>query len=209
MRVRQHVNPLMPFFEEFRGRRPRLRDGVAVEIEVGCAEAQFLFERAARDPERIYLGFEIRDKLVREVNAEAEARGAPVQGIFCNANHHLRQLLPAGRVARAYLNFPDPWFKKKHHDRRMVDEGLVADIAEVLEPGGALFVQTDVFAIALDALYAAELVSDRLVNRAGSWRFWRGGNPYGARSWREQNAEAEGLPIWRLLFEKRGPQLVR
>jgi tRNA (guanine-N7-)-methyltransferase len=199
----------MPYFEEFRGRKPRLVDGVPVEIEVGCAEAQFLFERAAIEPERIYLGFEIRDKLVNDVNARAEETGAPVQGIFCNANHHLRSLLPAGRVARAFLNFPDPWFKKKHHDRRMVDEGLVADIAEVLEPGGELFVQTDVFDIALDALYAAELVSDRLVNQAGAWRFWRRGNPYGARSWREQNCHETGLPIWRLMFRKNGPAPVR
>lgn len=203
MRIRQHVNPLMPYFEEFRGKRPVLADGVPVEIEVGCAEAQFLFERAAREPDRTYLGFEIRSKVVRDVNAAAAASGAPVQAIFCNANHHLREILPAGRVARAYLNFPDPWFKRRHHDRRMVDEALVADIAEVLEPGGELFMQSDVFAIALDALYAAELISDRLENQAGSWRFWRGGNPYGARSWREQHCEDEGLPIWRLRFRRR------
>jgi len=42
-----------------------------------------------------------------------------------------------------------------------------------------------------------------LVNRAGEWSFWRAGNPYGARSWREQNAEETGLAIWRIRYTRR------
>jgi tRNA (guanine-N7-)-methyltransferase len=204
MRVRQHVNPLGLGFEQFRGRRPRLEPGRPVEIEVGCAEAQFLFERAAADPSRQYVGFEIREQLAAVVNAAAEERGLPVQVVFCNANLHLADLMPAGVVCRAYLNFPDPWFKRRHHDRRMIDDRLLAALGRVMAAGGELLVQSDVWEVALDALAVCEGHDDVFANAAGPWSFWRGGNPYGVRSWREQHCEEEGLPIWRILHRRLG-----
>ena len=70
MRVRQHVNPLHVQFATFRGAVPELEPGRPVEVEIGCAEAQFLFERAAQEPDRTYLGLEIREELVHWVNRE-------------------------------------------------------------------------------------------------------------------------------------------
>jgi len=203
MRTRQHVNPLGLSFEEFRGQRPRIPAGAAVEIEVGCADAQFLFERAAADPSRVYLGFEVRDLLVDAVNQRAADEGLPVQGIFANANHHLARVVPAGRVDRVYVNFPDPWFKARHRKRRMVDAALVEGIATVCRAGGEVFFQSDVWSVALDAMDAFERADAVLENQAGPWSFWKDGNPYGVRSWREQNAEAEGLDIWRILYRRR------
>lgn len=203
MRIRQHVNPKLSFFATFRGERPALRPGRAVEVEIGCAEAQFLFERAARDPDRDYVGIEIREELTRWVNREAAARKAPVHAVFCHAQRHLAHVLAPASVDRVYLNFPDPWFKRRHHDRRMIDPDLAAAIAIVVKPGADVFVQTDVWDIALDAMDVFERADAHFENRAGEWRFWRGGNPYGARSWREQNAEETGLPIWRLMYTRR------
>lgn len=198
MRIRQHVNPNQIHFSRFRGDRPPL-DGRAVEVEIGCAEAQFLFELAARDPSRLYVGLEIREDLVRLVNRRASAANAPVHAVFCQAQLHITEIFPPGSVARVFVNFPDPWFKRRHHDRRMVDDVLGDGIAQILAPNGDLFVQSDVWEIALDAMSVFD--SDpRFVNRAGEWSFWRGGNPYGVRSWREQNAEETGLPIWRILY---------
>lgn len=203
MRIRQHVNPLGLFFEEFHGQAPRLEPGRAVELEIGCAEAQFLFERAAQDACRCYIGLEIRNDLVDWVNQEAEARGAPVQAVFCNANRHLRLLFGSGSVRRVYLNFPDPWFKRRHQKRRMIDQALLRDIHHVLAPGGKLFFQSDVWDVALDTMDMMERLDDLFENRAGSWSFWKQGNPYGVRSWRESHCEREGLPIWRLWYRKR------
>lgn len=203
MRIRQHVNPLSPTYEEFRGEPPRLEPGREVELEVGCADAQFLFERAALDPSRHYVGFEIRDELVDFVNAKARDLGVPVHSVFGQAQLHLGEALPPASVDRVYVNFPDPWFKRRHHKRRMVDVGLAEAISEVARPGADVFVQTDVWDIALDALEAFERVDHAFENRAGDWRFWRLGNPFGVRSWREQNCEATGLPIWRILYRRR------
>ena len=67
--------------------------------------------------------------------------------------------------------------------------------------GGELFFQTDVWAIALDAMATFDS-DERFVNDSGEWSFWKQGNPYGVRSWREQNAEETGLAIWRLMYRR-------
>ena len=201
MRLRQHVNPRGLHFQRFRGERPPIEPGREVEIEIGCAEAQFLFERAARDPSRTYVGLEIREDLVKLVNRRAREAAAPVHAVFCQAQLHLGELFAPATVARAFLNFPDPWFKRRHHLRRMIDATLADGIARVTRPGADVFVQTDVWEIALEAMTVFER-DDRFANAAGEWTFWRSGNPYGVRSWREQHAEEVGLPIWRMLFRR-------
>lgn len=198
MRIRQHVNPRDTFFETFRGVKPEL-DGRKVELEVGCADAQFLFERAAADPSQHYIGLEIREDLVEYVNKKAKRLAAPVTAVWCHAQLHTKEILPPHCVSRVYVNFPDPWFKRRHHIRRMVDNVLAEQLDYVLAPDGDLFVQTDVWDIAVDAMSAFE---PSFTNCAGEWTFWKQGNPYGVRSWREQNAEETGLPIWRLLYRR-------
>lgn len=201
VRVRQHANPLALHFEKFPGVRPVLELAKEIEVEIGCADAQFLFERAAKHPAHQYIGLEIREELVDHVNAFAAKIGAPVTSVFCQAQLHMVDLFPAASVARVYVNFPDPWFKRKHHNRRMVDPVLAHAIAHAAKPGAEIFVQTDVWDIALDALKAFE-ADARFANQAGEWTFWKAGNPYGVRSWREQNAEETGLTVWRLLYRR-------
>jgi len=201
MRIRLHVNPNAPHFEAFRGVVPELPDGPDVEVEIGCADAQFLFERAAREPARQYVGLEIREDYVEHVNKRAAQTGLPVTAVFCQAQLHLREVFGAARAQRVFINFPDPWFKRAHRNRRMVDPVLIAGVAGLLAAAGELFVQTDVWELALDAMAAIES-EGRFANRAGEWTFWRAGNPYGVRSWREQNAEDTDLPIWRMLYDR-------
>ena len=201
MRIRQHVNPTDLFFEKFRGQKPVLDPARDLEVEIGCADAQFLFERAAKDPSRQYVGLEIREDLVEWVNAKAKKLAAPVTAVFCHAQLHTATIFPRGAATRVYVNFPDPWFKRRHHVRRMVDDVLAEQIAYVLKPGGELFVQTDVWDIAIDAMSAFD-GDDRFINVAGEWTFWKDGNPYGVRSWREQNAAETGLEVWRIWYRR-------
>lgn len=199
MRRRNHVNPLGPYFETFRDTLPALEPDRETEVEIGCADAQFLFERAAEEPDRNYIGLEIRESLVREVNERAADGGLDVQGIFCNANVHLGELFEPRSVHRVYVNFPDPWFKKRHRKRRMVDSELARAIHQVVRPDGELFVQTDIWDNALEMLEIFERLDHLFRNTLGPWSFSRT-NPYGARSWRERHCMAEGLPIWRILY---------
>lgn len=203
MRTRQHVNVNATSFKTFSGEKPTLPAGRVVELEIGCADAQFLFERAAKDPSRTYVGLEIRENLVRAVNRNARERELPVQAIFVHASHHLSKLLPKGSVRHCFLNFPDPWFKRRHWDRRMVNEALLRQLAPILEPGGDVLMQSDVFDVALDAMHMFETCDDLYENFSGPWSFWKERNPYGVRSWREMNCENEGMPVWRMRYRRR------
>ena len=204
MRVRQHVNPLHSHFGRFRGAIPPFVDGQLIEVEIGCADAQFLFERSTADPQRLYVGLEIREELVDWVNRKAKREARPVHAVFCQAQLHIDHIFAGRKAERVYLNFPDPWFKKRHHERRMIDDALITGVASILRPGGELFVQTDVWDIAIDALAVVENRPEWFTNSSpdGPWSFWRGGNPFGAQSWREMNAGVEGLPVRRTLYTR-------
>jgi tRNA (guanine-N7-)-methyltransferase len=200
-RIRQHVNPLHIQFAEFRGAVPEAA-GRPIDVEIGCAEAQFLFELAEKDPSRLYVGLEIREELVDWVNREAAKRQTPVHAVFCQAQLHMPRILGDASVDRVFLNFPDPWFKVRHRKRRMIDRVLAEQVHRVVKPGGAVLIQSDVWEVALDALEVFERLDHLFENQAGEWSFWRQGNPYGVRSWREQHCEEEGLPIWRALYTR-------
>src|SRR5438094_3019348 len=202
-RVRHHVNPQRAQFLERRLPPLALPTDGNVEVELGCADARFLFERAPSHPRTLFVGLEIREPLVEQVNEEARALGvANLRACFAHVNVDLDGLVPDGRLARLFINFPDPWFKRRHRKRRLVDRELAAVLARKLRPGGELFFQSDVFDLALDAVAVLE-DEPRLANVDGPWSFARA-NPYGASSLREVRCQARGLRIWRMRYLRTG-----
>ena len=104
-------------------------------------------------------------------------------------------------VRRFFVNFPDPWFKSRQHKRRVIGAPLVAEMGRALESGGEVYVMTDIFELALDAMAALE-ADDGFLNTAGAWTFLRA-NPYDAKSRRERQCETDDVRVWRLLYVKR------
>jgi len=202
MRIRQHVNPLKSDLLDIADvPRAEAGPGRALEVELGAAEAHFLIERARVDPATHFVGVEIRRELVDAVNAACAAGGpANVRSVFANMSVDMARLFRDGSVRRFFLNFPDPFFKRRQHKRRAINPGLMAAIGRALAPGGELYVQTDIFALALDAMAALE-ADPGFVNAAGAWTFLRD-SPYEAKSRRERQCETEGVRIWRLLYAK-------
>jgi len=195
-RLRQHVNPLAlhhvgvgPGVIAVPGDRP-------VEVELGCGDGQFLFERAAAHPGTFFLGVEIRRQWVERIQAQ---RVDNVEAVRANLLDDRARFVPAS-ITRFFVNFPDPLFKRSQHRRRWLDEKTAAELRDALADGGEIFFQSDVFEPALDALAVLESTPG-LANTAGAWRFARN-NPFGARSRREAWCEAHDIPIWRLLFRR-------
>lgn len=203
-RVRHHVNPLHARFQ-LRARQPLALDAErAIDVELGCADARFLFELAPRHPERLFLGLEIRQPMVTQVNEQARALGlGNLQAHLSHINLDLAWLFPDRSLARVFVNFPDPWFKRRHHRRRLMNEELVEVIHRKLRRDGELFFQSDVFDLALDALAVLEQADDKFANVHGPWSFARD-NPYGAKSLREVRCEERGMRIWRLCYRRLG-----
>jgi tRNA (guanine-N7-)-methyltransferase len=146
VRIRQHVNPLKSDFFGIPLEALALPAGAPVEVELGSAEAWFLMDRASEEPAGHYVGVEIRRELAWEANAESARRGlANVQCVFANMTVDLPRLFAPASVRRFHLNFPDPWFKKCQHKRRVMSPQLVRDLATLLAPDGEVHVATDIF----------------------------------------------------------------
>jgi tRNA (guanine-N7-)-methyltransferase len=201
MRIRQHVNPLRADFLEIPLAPLQLPAGRPVEVELGSAEAQFLMERAAEEPDRCYVGVELRRELVEQANRRCRQAGLlQVQSVFANVSVDLPRLFPPASVARFFLNFPDPWWKHRQRKRRVVGEELVEQLLTLLAPDGEIHLATDIFDIALDAMAALEQASG-MRNLRAPWCFLPESR-FVARSRRERHCEKLGIKIWRLAYRR-------
>jgi tRNA (guanine-N7-)-methyltransferase len=169
-----------------------------IEVEIGFGRGGFLLGRAAAAPEAGLVGIELKTKWAYLVAERAARLGLARARAFAG---DIRQVLPAlgpdRCVARVFVSFPDPWWKKRHAKRRVLDDALLREVARLLRPGGELFVQTDVLARFEEyetALRASDAFDVRVVAE----------NPYGARSNREDRAIADGNPVYRLIATRRG-----
>jgi tRNA (guanine-N7-)-methyltransferase len=203
MRIRQHVNPLKSNFFQIAVEPVELPDDVPLEVELGSAEAYFLMSRALEDPNRFYVGIEIRRDHVAQANSVCARQGlTQVRSVFANMSVDLSRLFPPGRVSRFFLYFPDPWWKARQQKRRVVSPELISELNRLLVAGGEVYVATDIFEIALDAMAALESDPSRgWVNLREPWTFLRA-SPFAARSRRERQCEAENIPIWRIGYRK-------
>ena len=202
MRIRQHVNPLKSDLLEIAD-VPRIEapPGGALEVELGAAEAHFLMDRARADRDTRFVGIEIRRELIEPTNAECARQGLHnVRCVFANISVDLPRLFGDASVRRFFLNFPDPWFKSRQHKRRVIGPPLIAELGRALAPGGELYVMSDIFALALDAMAALE-ASPHFESARGPWTF-AADNPYGAMSRRERQCRDEGARVWRLLYRR-------
>ncbi len=180
--------------------------GEWVEVEIGPGRGGFMLERAVAEPRAGLVGLEIRRKWAAIVDARLAGlgHGARARVFAEDARPALARLRPDASVRRFFLHFPDPWWKKRHAKRLVVGTTLLDEMARLLEPGGELFVQTDVEERAeqYEALVLADARFAPAGDAAGSARL--ADNPYGARSPREHRAIADGLPVHRMRFVRQG-----
>lgn len=207
VRARQHVNPLSSPYLEPRAERvwpaPELGADPRLEVELGCADAQFSFQLARARPSTMVVGLEIREKWVAANLARAREEGLRNLTFgYVNLNVDLDRVLAPRSVDAFHLLFPDPWWKPKHHKRRVVDPWMLEVVCTQLRPGGELHVASDVFDVALAAMAEIEDPASEhlgLRNRLGPWRFWRD-NPFPAQSRREDKTLAHGSRVWRMRY---------
>ena len=182
---------------------PALDGGMGLELEIGPGRGGFLYERLAQSPEVRIVGLEIRLKWASLVDQRLHELGFSERGrVFAEDIRFALPRFAAGTLSRVFVNFPDPWWKKKHAKRRLASGGVIEELARLLRPGGELFVQTDVedTAEAYRAAIEARSGFAPFGDEAGSPLLSE--NPYGARSPRERRVMARGLPVTRLRYRR-------
>ncbi len=150
--MRQHVNPLSKNFDEIE-RIPSFIEifddcKLNLHLDVGCAAGDYLFDLALSNTNWNYLGIEIREKLIKK--AQLKVRESEIKNlyfVFGNANIILNDLhseLMIKNVKSISFNFPDPWFKKRHHKRRVIQPEFISKLSNLMQKGSLIFIKTDV-----------------------------------------------------------------
>lgn len=207
IRVRQHVNPLSQKYQQ----PIHPPDWTKIysdptkplHLDIGSARGRFLLEMAQLQPAINFLGMEIREPLVVEANLLRTQLGlSNLHYLFSNVNNSFSLLgpsLPLYVLNYITIQFPDPWFKKRHIKRRVVQQELVNSLATYLVEGGTIFIQSDVESV-------AQQICDRFNSHPSFQKkhpqTWLPTNPLPVSTEREKATLALGKPVYRALFTK-------
>lgn len=113
-------------------------------VEIGFGDGDSLLAMAAAEPQHDFLGIEVHEPGVGHCLLGIESAGlSNVRLIQHDAVEVLRDWLPVAAFQRVQLFFPDPWPKKRHHKRRIVQPSFVDLLAAILVPGGIFHAATD------------------------------------------------------------------
>jgi len=132
-----------------------------LEVEVGTGKGLFLCQASELWPERRFLGIELAPRYARYAASLLAARQRANARILQGDGQRLfREFLEPASVRAVHVYFPDPWWKRRHRKRRVLNGPFLQNVERVLRPGGKLYFRTDVeeyFRVTLRAI--AQLTS--------------------------------------------------
>ena len=150
--MRQHVNPFSRNFDKVEP-IPSLNDifddpDLPLHLDVGSAAGDFLLALAEQNGQMNYMGIEIREKLVKNARLKTLTREINnLYFVFGNVNNILRDpkyKSLVNSICSISFNFPDPWFKKRHHKRRVIQPELINNLSNSMQKGSFISIKTDV-----------------------------------------------------------------
>jgi tRNA (guanine-N7-)-methyltransferase len=199
-RHRRHANPftlraplMAPPMDALFGRRAPLA------LDIGCGQGSFVLSMAKAHPMWNVLGLEIRPHLVEGINMLAQRQNLlNARAVLANANVHLAALVPDASLVQVSLNFPDPWYKRRHHKRRVLTAALMDSLLPKLRPGAQLHLMTD-FAPLAHQMRQILLARPELRCAHPNAEF-ASQSTTGLPSEREIKHQGRGETIYRLLF---------
>ena len=150
--MRQHVNPLSKNFNEIERFPPLIEmygdSKLNLHLDIGCASGNFLFDLAQVNTSWNYLGIEIRERLVK--TAQSKVRDREIRNLYFlfgnafNILNNVQSKFIIKNVKSISFNFPDPWFKKRHFKRRVIQPEFINTLSNLLQKGSLIFIKTDV-----------------------------------------------------------------
>lgn len=118
-------------------------DGAKI-VEIGFGMGETTAAIAQAQPERDFLGIEVHTPGVGSLLKQVQAQGLEnVRVVQHDAVEVLRHMIPDASLDGVHIFFPDPWHKKRHHKRRLIQAEFVGLLALKLKPGGYLHMATD------------------------------------------------------------------
>jgi len=116
-----------------------------VDVEVGFGQGLFIEDYGARHPNRQIVGIEVRTKVVESVQDRIQKKNLPnIHLIHGNGEIVIADALENQSISRLFIFHPDPWFKKRHHNRRILSMRFLDAIHSKLQIGCRIYISTDV-----------------------------------------------------------------
>ena len=208
--MRQHVNPLSKNFFEIDPIPPLNQvfenPKLPLHLDIGCASGDFLFELSLKNKNWNYIGIEIREKLVLNANLKMKSReNKNLYFSFGNANNIFNQSNNKSIInfiTSISFNFPDPWFKKKHHKRRVIQPKLINLLSNSMKKGSLIFIKTDVREL-FDhmELTISESIKFKKIPYQ-DFKFYESFNPNRIQTKREKYVILNQLKIYESIYKK-------
>ncbi|MBK1704125.1 tRNA (guanosine(46)-N7)-methyltransferase TrmB [Halochromatium glycolicum] len=181
-------------------RRPCARP---ITLEIGFGDGESLAAMAAAAPERDFIGLEVHRPGIGHLLLALERLGLDnVRVLRADASALLSTGLPAGCLETVQLFFPDPWPKKRHHKRRIVQPDFIAAVARALRPGGTFHLATDWPPYAEWMLAMLDGAPELFVNQAGPGRYAERPASRPITKF-ERRGQRLGHPVHDLLYRRR------
>jgi tRNA (guanine-N7-)-methyltransferase len=147
MRIRTHTNPLNFYLRE----KPLDLSVVfpsfngTLDVECGFGLGGFVQQYSDRHMDRSIVGFEIRTAAVELLRSRlSESQKQRIHLHHGSAEIGISDMLPDASIDRVFAFHPDPWFKKRHNNRRLIKPSFVAILEQKMKVGGRLYLSTDV-----------------------------------------------------------------
>lgn len=174
----------------------------ALTLEIGIGNGDALISMATNDRTSLYIGIEVhKPGIGRCLNNIEQHKLDNVRLISHDAIEVMEEMLGEQSLDRILLFFPDPWHKKRHHKRRIVNQHFRDLAFSCLKPGGVLHAATDWQDYATHI--AAEFLGDQRFNNLGDESGYAQCPDYRPLTRFEQRGRKLGHGIWDLLFTKK------
>ncbi len=173
-----------------------------VTLEIGFGNGESLAKMAREAPGQNFLGVEVHTPGVGHLMIKLDEYDCSnVRILQTDAMELLRHHLPAASLSRVQLYFPDPWPKKRHHKRRIVNQEFADLLSQILLPGGVLHMATDWENYAEQMMETLTAHPD-FTNQAGEGNFSPRPENRPLTKF-EQRGQRLGHGVWDLLFERK------
>ena len=171
-----------------------------LELEIGCGAGGFALEHARRNPKIRSVAFEWRKKYAREVAFRGEKAGLTnLKVIEGDARLEVPRLFTPGTLSVIHLQFPDPWWKRAHQKRAILQLEFTRFLLTLLVPGGRFDFRTDVEDVGVRGLKALEAAGFHNPLGPGVFHPY---DPEEAPSTRERRYLVSGAPVYRARLVK-------
>ncbi len=145
------IKPIKPWFQTIEDVGSSLEwceffgNDQPVELDIGCGRGLFLFNAALTTPQANFVGLEIDYREGRRTATRLMKQDLPnARVIGGDCRTLLTEMITPGSVQAAHVYFPDPWWKKRHHKRRLFNDEFTVMLARILRPAGLVHHWTDV-----------------------------------------------------------------